>query len=47
MAYRPSNTSLDDAPSIFFHLDAHDGILWTVGAEDILQFDGRQWERIA
>ena len=37
----------DDAPSTFFHLDAHDGILWTVGSDDIMQFDGQEWERIA
>jgi len=37
----------DDAPSTFGHLDARDGILWTVGSDDILQFDGHEWERIA
>jgi len=37
----------DDAPSTFGHLDARDGILWTVGSDDILQFDGHGWERIA
>lgn len=47
MANRPSNPPLDDASSTFFHLDAHDGILWTVGSEDSLQFDGHQWARIA
>ena len=37
----------DDAPTTFFHLDARDGILWTVGSDDILQFDGVEWLRIA
>ena len=37
----------DDAPSTFGHLDARHGILWTVGSDDILQFDGSEWERIA
>jgi hypothetical protein len=37
----------DDVPSSFYHLDARDGILWTIGAEDIMQFDGEEWIRIA
>ena len=37
----------DDAPTTFFQLDARDGILWSVGREDIMQFDGEEWHRIA
>jgi hypothetical protein len=37
----------DDVPSSFYHLDARDGILWSVGPEDIMQFDGDEWIRIA
>jgi hypothetical protein len=36
----------DEVASSCYHLDAADGIMWSIGAEDILQFDGTTWARI-
>lgn len=36
----------DEIPATCYHLDAADGILWSIGAKDILQFDGKTWTRI-
>lgn len=36
----------EETPATCHQLDAADGILWSVGAKDILQFDGRLWTRI-
>jgi hypothetical protein len=35
-----------EIPATCYHLDAADGILWSIGAKDILQFDGKTWTRI-
>ena len=37
----------DDVPETCSRLDARDGILWSVGSDDIMQFDGETWSRIA
>ena len=37
----------DDMPDTFYSLDAREGILWSVGSDDILEFDGETWSRIA
>jgi hypothetical protein len=36
----------DDAPSSCYHLAVGDGVLWSVGAKDIMAFDGAAWRRI-
>jgi len=35
-----------DPPSTCFHLSAGGGVLWSIGAKDIMAFDGRSWSRI-
>jgi hypothetical protein len=37
----------DDVPGTCYSLDAREGILWSVGSNDIFQFDGDVWSRIA
>jgi hypothetical protein len=42
---KPVDTG-DEIPATCYHLDAADGIMWSIGAKDILQFDGQTWTRI-
>ena len=35
-----------DVPGTCFHLSAADGVLWSIGAKDIMAFDGNTWTRI-
>ena len=35
-----------DTPKTTYHLSARDGIMWSIGAKDIMQFDGKTWTRI-
>ncbi|WP_437882282.1 hypothetical protein [Pseudomonas sp. LRF_L74] len=36
----------DQEPGSCYHLSAGDGVLWSIGAKDILAFDGQNWTRI-
>jgi hypothetical protein len=35
-----------EIPDTCYHLSSADGIMWSVGAHDVLQFDGKEWTRI-
>jgi hypothetical protein len=36
----------EDTPLTAYHLSTADGILWSVGAKDVMAFDGTSWSRI-
>jgi hypothetical protein len=35
-----------EPPSTCNHLSTADGLLWSIGAKDVMQFDGKDWTRI-
>ena len=37
---------LEDVPGTCMHLTSADGIMWSIGIQDLLSFDGEQWQRI-
>jgi len=41
----PVSINLDDVTS-FFWLAKTEGILWSVGANDVIAFDGESWGRV-
>jgi hypothetical protein len=36
----------DDTPQSCYHLSAAEGVMWSIGAEDIMSFDGKTWTRV-
>jgi hypothetical protein len=36
----------DDPPATCFHLSTRDDVLWSIGAKDVMAFDGENWARI-
>jgi hypothetical protein len=35
-----------EAPRTCFQLSAADGVLWSIGAKDVMSYDGSTWARI-
>ena len=33
-------------PDTYYHLSAADGVMWSIGEEDIVSFDGKSWKKI-
>jgi hypothetical protein len=37
---------VDDPPETCYHLTTAEGVMWSIGAKDVMSFDGKTWTRI-
>jgi hypothetical protein len=50
--YRLKGNSLDpvlfsgDEPASFYHLSSSENVLWSIGEEDVMSYDGNRWSRV-
>ena len=38
---------VSNAPATCNHLSSRDGIMWSIGAKDIVEFNGKRWKTVA
>lgn len=36
----------EDVPQTYYHLSSRDGVMYSIGAKDLMSFDGKKWTRI-
>jgi hypothetical protein len=36
----------EDVPQTYYHLSSRDGVMYSIGAKDVMMFDENKWTRI-